>query len=200
MLKMNFLAKFQAVAAELNASSHRDVESLKFRASTSDSDYKALLADLGSLTIVAIKGDYDGKAWKLTDANDNSIIIVEHETGLEILYVAGAVASIVSLVPIIVGIWNGMRDHWPPLRERFGTGRPERRRFNKNDRLIEELAPPVEAIILQHLLNQYDKLSDRISSLETEVSGLKNRIDSPPQSVVRKRRAKSSGVKTDRVA
>ncbi len=195
-----FLAKLQAAAAELNAASHRDIESLKFRDSTSSHDYRELLAELGPLKVVEIQGDYQGKAWKITGADDNSVIIVEHETGLEILYVVGAVASIVSLVPIIVNIWSGMRDHWPPHRVHFGTGGPERRRFNKNDRLIEEPAPPVEAIMLQHLLNQYDKLSDRISSLETEVSGLKNRIESPPQSVVRKKRAKSSGAKTDRVA
>ena len=53
--------------------------------------------------------------------------------------------------------------------------------------MIEEPAPPVEAIILQQVLNQYDKLSKRISSLEAEVSGLKSRIDSPTRSVVKKR-------------
>ena len=132
-----FLAKLQAAAAELNAASHRAIESLKFRDSTSSHDYRELLAELGLLKVVEIQGDYQGKAWKITDADDNSIIIVEHETGLEILYVVGAVASIVSLVPIIANTWSRMRDHWPPHRGRFGPGGPERRRFGKNGKLIE---------------------------------------------------------------
>jgi hypothetical protein len=194
--KKAFLAKFQAAAAELNAASHHGIESLKFKDSTSSQDYRELVTELGPLKVVEIQGNYQGKAWKLTDADDNSIIIVEHETGLEILYVVGAVASIVSLVPVIVNTWNSMRDHWPPHRGRFGPGGSERRRFDRNDMLIEEPAPPVEAIMLQHLLNQYDKLNERISSLETEVSGLKSRIDSPTRSVVKKKRAKVSDKKT----
>ncbi|MEW6142708.1 MAG: hypothetical protein AB1597_06050 [Chloroflexota bacterium] len=177
--KKNFLAKFQAAAVELNAASHRDVESLKFRDSSSFHGYRDLLTELGSLKVVEIQGNYQGRAWKLTNADDNSVIIVEHETGLEILYIVGAVASIVSLVPLVVNTWNRMRGHWPPHRGRFGPGGSERRRFDKKDQLIEEPAPPVEAIMFQHLLSQYDRLSERISSLEAEVSSLKKRIDSP---------------------
>jgi cell division protein FtsB len=49
--------------------------------------------------------------------------------------------------------------------------------------------------MLQHLLKQYDKLSERISSLEAEVSNLKSRADSRPKSVVKEKRAKSSDKK-----
>jgi hypothetical protein len=194
--KHTFLAKFQEAAAELNAASHHDIESLKFRDSTSSQDYREIVRELAPLRVIEIKGEYQGRAWKLTDADDNSIIIVEHETGLEILYVVGAVASIVSLVPIIVNTWSRLRGHWPPHRGRFGSGGPERRRFDRNDRLIEEPAPPVEAIVLQHLLRQYGTLSERISSLETEVSSLKSHIDRPPQSIDKKKRAKNSRIKT----
>lgn len=61
----------------------------------------------------------------------------------------------------------------------------ERRRFEGNYWLVEEPAPPVEPMMLQHLLNQYDRLSERISSLETEVSSLKNRVDNPPKNALR---------------
>jgi len=193
--KKTFLVKFQAAAAELNTTSHRDVESLKFRGSTSSRDYRELVRELGPLKVVEIQGNYQGKAWKLTDADDNSIVIVEHETGLEVLYVIGATASIIGLVPIIINTWNRMREHWSPHRGRFGPGGPERRRFDRNGRLIEEPAPPVEAIMLQHLFNQYEKLNERISSLETEVSSLKSHIDSPPKSAVKKKRAKVSDKK-----
>lgn len=189
--KKNFLAKFQAAAGELNAASFGDVESLKFRDSSSSHDYRDLITDLGPMRIVEIQGNYQGKAWKITDADGNSVIIVEHETGLEILYIVGSVASIVSLVPVVVNVWNRMRDHWPPHRGRFGPGGPERRRFDKKGRLIEEPAPPLEAIMLQHLLNQYDSLSERISSLETDVSSLKSNKDSPKPRVVKKKVTRS---------
>jgi hypothetical protein len=191
-----FLAKLQAAAAELNAASHRDIESLKFRDSTNSHDYRDLITELGPMEVVEIQGDYQGKAWKITDAYDNSVIIVEHETGLEILYVVGAVASIVSLVTIIVNVWNAIRDHWSSLhRGRFGTGRLERRRFGKSGKLIEEPAPPVEAIMLQHVLNQYDRLSERISSLESEVSRLKNKTGNIPKNTVKATRKKPTGTR-----
>lgn len=186
----SFLAKFQAAAVELGAASPRDVESLKFRDSSSSQDYRALLAEISPLKVDEIQGNYQGKAWKLTDADDNSVIIVEHETGLEILYIAGAVASIVSLVPLVVNLWNRMRDHWPSYRGRFGPGGPERRRFDGKDRLIEEPAPPVGAIMLQHLLSQYDRLGERITSLEADVSQLKNQAYSQSKDSVQKKRAK----------
>jgi hypothetical protein len=189
--KRDFLVKFQAAAAELNAISHWDVESLKFRDSSSSHDYRDLITDLGPMRIVEIQGNYQGKAWKITDADGNSVIIVEHETGLEILYIVGSVASIVSLVPVVVNVWNRMRDHWPPHRGRSGPGGPERRRFDKKGRLIEEPTPPLEAIMLQHLLNQYDSLSERISSLETDVSSLKSNKDSPKPKVVKKKVTRS---------
>lgn len=174
---------------ELNTASHHDIESLKFKDPTGSQDYRELVGELAPLIVMEIKGDYQGKAWKLTDADDNSIIIVEHETGLEILYAIGAVASMVSLVPMVVNIWRTMRDHWPSFRGHVGAGGMERRRFGRNDRLIEEPSPPMEAIMLQHVLKQYDKLSERISSLEAEVSNLKGRIDTSSQGTVKKKRA-----------
>jgi hypothetical protein len=193
--KKTFLTKFQAAAAELKAASHRDVESLKFRGSTGSQEYRELLAEFGLLKVVEIQGNYQGRAWKLTDADDNSIIIVEHETGLEILYVVGAIASIVSLVSLVVNVWNRMRDHWPPYRGHLCPGGPERRHFDRKDQLIEEPAPPVEAIMLHHLLSQHDRLSARISSLETEVSNLKSHIETLRVSGAKKKRTKSTSKK-----
>lgn len=190
------MAKFQAAAVELKAISYCDVEALKFRDSTSSHDYRELLAELGTLKAVEAQGNYQGKAWKLTDANDNSIIIVEHETGLEILYVVGAIASIVSLVPIIVNTWNRIQDHWPPFRERPGMDGIKIRHFDRRNRLIEEPAPPVEALILQHLLKQNDKLVERMSSLETEVSKLKIRMKNHPKSSDKMKRRSSPDKKT----
>ncbi len=192
--KKAFLAKFQAATLELGASSHHDIESLKFRDSTSYQDYRDLIRELAPLKVVEVQGEYQGKAWKLTDTDGNSIIIVEHETGLEILYIVGSVASILGLVPKVINSWKMMRNHWLPHRGRFGIDEMERRRFGKNNKLIEEPAPPLEAIMLQHLLNQHDNLSKRISSLEDEVSGLKNRIDAPSKGALKKKRTRAPKV------
>ena len=187
-----FLDKLQAAAVELNATSHRDIESLKFRDSTGSNDYRELLIELNPLEEKEIQGNYQGKAWKLTDIDGNSVIIVEHETGLEIIYVAGAIASIVGLIPIIVNTWNRVRDNWPSPMGRFGIRRMERRRFDGNGRLIEEPAPPIEAILLQRLLNENDRLNERMLSLEREVSNLKRAKDNSNQSEVKKKRTKRS--------
>jgi len=55
--KRDFLVKFQAAAAELNAISHRDVESLKFRDSSSSHDYRDLITELSPMGIAEIQGN-----------------------------------------------------------------------------------------------------------------------------------------------
>lgn len=188
----NFQEKFQAAAVALNATSYLDIEALKFRGPASSQDYYDLLKELVGLKSIVVKGNYQGKAWKLTNADNNSIIIVEHETGLEILYIAGALASIISIVPIVINAWSMIRGHWPPFKGRSSSGGLERRRFDKNDKLVEEPALSVDAIILHYVFNQYDKLNERISSLESEVSKLKRSTVSPSKSVIRKKMTKIS--------
>ncbi len=166
-----FLAKFRAAAVELEAPSHTHIESLKFRDSVSHNDYRQLITALSLLEVKQIQGDYQGNAWKITDADDSSILIVEHETGLEILYVVGAVASIVSLVPMVVNTWIRLRDHWPPFRGRL-EGAPQIRRLSQKGKLTEEPAPPVELMVIQHFLRYQDALNQRITRLETKVSSL----------------------------
>ena len=192
----NFTAKFKSAATELNASSYSEIEALKFKDTTNSHYYRELIKELSSLNISEIQGNYQGRAWKITDNNHNSVIIVEHETGLEILYIAGAVASIVSLIPIVINIWNRIRDHWPPFRGHSGIEGIEIRRFDRKNKLIEEPAPPVETIILQHLLRQNEKLGERISFLETEVSKLKTRLDNQPNNSDKGQRTNNPGKKT----
>jgi hypothetical protein len=172
--QQQFLEKFNAAAAELGASSYHDIESIKFRDSSGSQDYRDFLDELGLLRVREIQGNFQGKAWKLSDNDNNSIILVEHETGLEILYIVGAVASIVGLIPMVVNLWNRMRDHWPPHHGRLGQGRLERRRFDNKNKLIEELAPPMESMMIQYLLSQYEKLNERVSSLENKLRNLKH--------------------------
>jgi hypothetical protein len=75
-----------------------------------------LIEELDPLGVTEIVGDYQGRAWKLTESDGNSIIIVEYETGLEILYVTAAIASIIGLVHLVANTWGRVRNHWPPFR------------------------------------------------------------------------------------
>ncbi len=115
----NFRAKFQAAARELGCDSHQGILSLKFREMTHAGDYPALLHTLEPLKAEEVRGDYQGHAWKLTDPKSNAIILVEHETGLEILYVAGASASILGLIPLVINAWKSLKGRFdrPPWRE-----------------------------------------------------------------------------------
>jgi hypothetical protein len=88
--------------------------SLKYRDDpTSPSDYSHLIDDyltrnLG-LDVSRIVGDFGGQAWLVTDKTQNRVIVVEHETGLEILGAIGSVASLVALVPLISSGWARLR-------------------------------------------------------------------------------------------
>ena len=169
----NFRAKFQAAARELGCDSHREILSLKFREMTHSGDYPALLLALEPLKaeeVLEAQGDYQGHAWKLTDPKSNAIILVEHETGLEILYVAGAAASIVGLIPLVINAWKCLKGRLgrPPWREVMEP--PEQRGFDDQDRLVEGPAPPIEMMLFRLLSDQYADLRERVSALEARMN------------------------------
>jgi hypothetical protein len=177
-----FLAKFKAAAFELGCNSHREIESLKFRGNgyATDADYRKLLEELKSLRVTELaegkpSGDYQGRAWKVTDSELNSVIIVEHETGLEILYVAGAVASVASLVPLIINLWNRLRNHDFPSPWRTGPHRLERRMLDERDHLIDSPFASLDVVVIQRLAREYSELKQRVAHLEKVVSSLEKR-------------------------
>lgn len=186
----NFLDKFQAAASEFSVSSYFEIESLKFKDSANNRDYKELLLNLVVPRVEGIQGNYQGKAWKLTDTDDNSIIIVEHETGLEILYIAGSIASIIGLISLVINAWSRIRDHRMPFRDRFGDIEMEKRRFDTKNNLIEEPAFPMDSILIQLLLSQYERHNERISSLEAEVSTLKKKVNASSKKLPKSRQVK----------
>lgn len=189
-----FLSKFSAAATELGATTASDIESLKFRDDPVPySEYAHLLEQLKPLKAKEVKGDYQGRAWKLTDSDGNSVIIVEHETGLEILYVAGALASIISLVPLVMKSWSRIRDHWPQFRGRFGKAELERRRFDSDGRLIEDSAPPIEDAIFSYFLMQQNILAQRLCDLEMDVLSLKSLLEKSQKSAATRNKPKRSG-------
>ena len=88
------------------------VISLKLRDMVSSyNDYHEMLQTLEHETGVQslpIKDDLQGRG-HLVGQGDQKIIVVEHETGLEILYVAGSIASLIALIPLVLQAWGSVR-------------------------------------------------------------------------------------------
>ena len=107
---------------------------------------------------------------------------MEHETGLEILYVAGAAASIVGLIPLVINAWKSLRGRFgrPPWREVMEP--PEQRAFDDHDRLVEGPAPPIEALVFRFLSEQYIDLRERVSALEARMDAITPKKSRKPRS------------------
>jgi hypothetical protein len=150
----NFIAKFQVAALELGVASYRDIESLKFRGISGFHEYQLLLQELARYKPTQIVGQYQGNAWKITDAQNNSLVIVEHETGLELLYIAGSIASIISLLPMVSNLWTRIKNRHGSMS--LNEDRLEKRYFDINGRLIEEpvLAPEIVHNSLKFVTDQ----------------------------------------------
>ena len=94
-----FLQKFTECGKYLNAPPSKLV-SLKYREIRDHEYYTELLRHLENVDSLAVKdigNVLNGRAYLLSYGRQN-IVLVEHETGLEILYIAGSIASLISLV------------------------------------------------------------------------------------------------------
>jgi len=135
----DFRMKFASAAQHLNVFPE-ELLSLKLRDDVANhSEYQELLSALAHDSGVQssrIQGVFQGKAHLVTSSK-TKVIVVEHETGLEILYIAGSIASLVGLVPLILRCWNALdgsrRRHGPPR----GCG-IEIRRVDADGKLIED--------------------------------------------------------------
>jgi hypothetical protein len=130
----------------------------------------------------SVDGDLQGKGYLLQ--NDKSkVILVEHETGLEILYIAGSIASLVSVIPVILSCWRSIRGR-SDRANRFDSNHFEIRRLDNSGHLRENHANgmhgfrdiPIEcfntvltsaAILLE---NEMKGLVEKVSSLESRVA------------------------------
>jgi len=103
----------------MNAGRHLGVApdqviSLKLRDIVSSyNDYLEMLQTLEHETGIQslpIKDDLQGRG-HLVVQGDQKIIVVEHETGLEILYVVGSIASLIGLIPLVLQAWGTIRGY-----------------------------------------------------------------------------------------
>ncbi len=185
--RKDFEARFSEAARELGVSGPLEIESLKFRHLRGGrAEYDEMMKYLAAFKPRALQGRYGGAAWKLVGSDGSAIIIVEHETGLEILSIVGNVASIVSLVSLVAQAWHRLRDHWSPFGGHFGRGDVERRRLDPAGGLIEDPAPDIEESVVPYLLKSQNDLIARIAALEKEVRTIKKSVHSPQAAAPRK--------------
>src|SRR5271157_4915187 len=106
-----FRRRFANAAGILNAKPH-EIASMKFRSNApavSYSEFYDLLRRSHGITLSPVKTD-EYERGMLVTLGDGKVIVVEHETGLEILNTAGSIASLIALIPLIVWCWRRVSD------------------------------------------------------------------------------------------
>jgi hypothetical protein len=107
----NFIKKFNSASQHFGVKPN-EIISLKIREMVNSySEYHEFLRVLeheAGIKYSPINGEMQGQGYLLTDG-DARVIIVEHESGLEILYIVGSIASIVGIVPLVLQGWRAFR-------------------------------------------------------------------------------------------
>ncbi len=169
-----FLKKFAECGKYLAVPPSKLV-SLKYREIRDYEYYKELLEKLrnvDSLTIKDIGNALNGHAYLLSYGRQK-IVLVEHETGLEILYIAGSIASLIGFVlQISSSIRSRRHQHFfPPHIEDV-----EVRRFDSSGKLAEEhihgFLPPEMFLPPQPDNAEIEQMKKQITSLEKKLTKL----------------------------
>jgi hypothetical protein len=129
------------------------------------------------LNVTRVDGNFGGQAWLVTDKAQNRVILVEHETGLEILGALASVATLVQLLPLISSGWTNLRQRY--VRPHFGHPDEEGievRRFDHNDVLIEQQSPSVEIYVLSAALQDYALLRQEVDQLKAQIESLQKQL------------------------
>ena len=176
----SFTRRFESAQPHLGVSGIRGLVSLKFRGrrDVMPSEYSTFLDDhLGrnmGLDVTRLPGDFGGQAWLVSDKAKNRAILIEHETGLEILGAIGSIASLIALLPLISSGWSKLRNGlFPPRFDRPDNEGVEIRRLDQNDVLVEERVPSIEIYVLNLALQDNAILKQRVDQLEREIQNIK---------------------------
>ena len=106
-----FQTKFSEAATILGVKT-QNVISIKLRDGCSPyREYQELINILETeygLNIKKTDAELQGNGF-ICQYEKQKVVAVEHETGLEILYIAGSVASLIGLIPIILDVWNRVK-------------------------------------------------------------------------------------------
>jgi hypothetical protein len=194
----SFAQRFRSAKTLLKAPAIHDLVSLKYRErhDVPGSEYSHFINDLrqdSELDVAPVDGGFGGQAWLVTDKVQNRAILVEHETGLEILGAIGSVASLIALLPMISSGWTRLRHRFfDPLYDRPDVRGIEVRRIDLSGNLIEQQLPSVEVYVFNTAFRDYSLLVQKINQLEDEVKNLKTQTSrSGKQQTARSKRKKS---------
>jgi hypothetical protein len=181
-----FKEKFASAAIALGVTSEKIV-SLKIRDLVSSyNDYRDLISSLErefGFQCCPVTGEFQGKGHLLTK-EQSKVIVVEHESGLEILYIAGSIASLIGLIPVILQGWKALRQYSNPANPFHQV---EVRKLNENGELHEDnvhlnphgvddashLALTVTAGLFE---GEFQKLTHRVESISPQIVALEKRI------------------------
>lgn len=190
-----FQCKFSDAAKEFGVAPEQIV-SLKARENVGAyHEYKGLLDTLqreAGLDHSPVSGNFQGHGHLVGNAK-TKVIVVEHETGLEILYIAGSVASIIGLVPLVLRCWKAIRGHFR------GHRHPdfhmlEIRRLDNNGQLIEKRnhgmgLPWTESfdVVNPALLSAAENIDGELQRLKATVEALVARVDAVEKGLAEKK-------------
>jgi hypothetical protein len=170
-----FRQKFKECGKLLNVKPINLV-SLKYREIRDHHYYLELLGHLKNIKGLAIKdigNALNGRAYFVSYDNQN-IILVEHETGLEILYIAGSIAGLIGLILQISSMISNRRHNFDSFPSSFEDA--EVRYFDNTNKFIEERKHhylPYEIFLLPRSNNaDIELLKNKIVKLEKKVDKL----------------------------
>lgn len=174
-----FMRRFRNAQSHLDTQTIQELISFKYREHcASNADYShfvdAYLMAHPGVEVKTLGNDFGEQAWLVKDQERRRAILVQHETGLEILGAAGSIASLIGLIPLIA--WG-----WTKIRQRFFHSRfdptdnngVEIRSFDKNNHLVEQQAPSVEVYVLNIILQDHALLKQKVDRLETQIAQMK---------------------------
>ncbi|MBN2224044.1 MAG: hypothetical protein JW765_05145 [Deltaproteobacteria bacterium] len=190
-----FRDKFYAASRCLGVPVERII-SLKVRENVGAyHEYKELLHELdreAGITHSPIAGDFQGKA-HLVGNDRTKIIVVEHETGLEIISILADYASIISLEFSVLMLWREIRGN-TYRHHRHDSQNIEIRRVDKSGHFIEGPVRDTEfsssknsSIMNQSLLAAIGNIDSEIKKLEAAVSSLTERMSAIEGKLVEKK-------------
>ena len=176
----SFTRKFSDALNYLGNNSIHDLVSIKYRNSANYEDYSALIDGLlneMNLEAKQVQGDFQGKAWLVSDNLKNKALLVEHETGLEILYIAGSIASLISLIPLINAVWKYVVSK-PLISARYRENEIgiEIRIIDSKGQLLEQCVLRIEDYILSESMKETAALRVRMEKLEQELKETKENM------------------------
>jgi len=190
----SFRRKF-ADAAQLLGVPPEEIVSLKLRENVASYDeYRQLVEFLqhgAGVQWSEIQADLQGRGYLLADGSAR-VIVVEHESGLEVLYIAGSIASLIGLVPVVLQGWRALRgqfsgrhgvpDHGMEIRRIDDAGHlheePVHERFPGSFLAMGSVIPALETTArlieadLRTLNDQIRRLNSRVEALENERQSL----------------------------